>query len=92
MSGILGIVFAILAMFTWALVFWPLAVLFSLASLRSKDGIATGITGLFLSAVAFAVSPSLWIVAGSLLAGAGFTGAALINSAGKRNPIRMPGW
>lgn len=71
--GVLGCCLGLLAVFSFGLVFVPLAVLISLLGLlmglagRSAAGTIAGIGGLTLSAIGFFSSPTLMLVTGGLL-------------------------
>jgi hypothetical protein len=73
MSGLFGCVFAFLAIFSFAMLFLPFAILFSTISLlRSISGLsATGFgaatVSIILTGIGFIVSPSAWLVVAGLL-------------------------
>lgn len=67
MSGWSGIVFGVLGVFTFGVLFVPVAALFSLTSIfrsslsRNPCGLVIGLVGLLLAVVGFVVSPTMWI-------------------------------
>jgi hypothetical protein len=71
MSGLLGCVFGILGIFTWGLIFVPLAAICSLVGLLrgiagfSISGIGCSLLAAVLTARGFVVSPSLWLLVGA---------------------------
>jgi TPR repeat protein len=73
LAGLFGCLFGILGIFTFGIVFVPLAALCAVIGLArgigggSAAGMGTSILAGLLSVVGFAVSPSLWLVAGGLL-------------------------
>jgi zinc-ribbon domain len=75
LTGVFACLFGILGIFTWGLVFVPLAALCSVIGMlrglvgRSISGFSISLMGAFLAFVGVVVSPSLWlIVAGFLVA------------------------
>jgi hypothetical protein len=70
LSGLLSCVFGILGIFTWGLIFVPLAAVCSLVGLLrgsaglSISGIGCSLLGAVLTAWGFVVSPSLWLLLG----------------------------
>lgn len=68
LAGLLGCAFGILGIFTWGLIFVPLAALCSLFGFvrgiarSSASGVGVSILAGFLTIAGFAVSPSLWVV------------------------------
>jgi hypothetical protein len=70
LSGLLSCVFGILGIFTWGLIFVPLAAVCSLVGLLrgsaglSISGIGCSLLGAVLTAWGFVVSPSLWLLPG----------------------------
>ena len=70
-SGVLGIVFGLLGIFTIGLIFVPLAGLCSCVGLirgnaaGNRLGVGLSLIGGFLTAAGFSVSPSLWLLAGA---------------------------
>lgn len=72
LAGVLGCVFGILGIFTFALVFVPLAAVCSGIGLllgltgRSGSGFGVSLIGCFLTAAGVIVSPSLWVLVGGL--------------------------
>ena len=76
LAGLFGCVFGLLGIFTFALLFVPLAALCSGIGLllgtvgRSSSGFGVSLLGCFLTAIGVVVSPSLWVVLGGLLVAA----------------------
>lgn len=71
LSGLLGCVFGIFGIFTWGLIFVPLAAICSLVGLLrgiagfSISGIGCSLLAAMLTAWGFVVSPSLWLLLGA---------------------------
>jgi hypothetical protein len=74
LAGVLGCVFGVLGILTLGVVFVPLAALCSVLGLLrgliglSSSGIAVSLLGGVLTIIGFVFSPSLWLLAGGLLA------------------------
>lgn len=71
-SGIVGSIFAVLGIFSVALLFLPFAVLFSVLSLLrsitgpSASGFAAAMASSFLTVIGFVVSPTAWLAVAAL--------------------------
>lgn len=74
LAGLLGCLFAVLGIFTVGFVFVPLAAICTGAGLirsiagRNIAGFGTSLIAGLLTTIGFAVSPSLWLLAGGILA------------------------
>jgi hypothetical protein len=74
LAGVLACIFGILGIFTFAVVFVPLAAICSVIGLllglagRSGSGFGLSLVGGVLTAAGFTVSPSLWLLFGGLFA------------------------
>ena len=72
-AGLLGCLFGVLGILTSGIIFVPLAALCAVIGLlrglggRSAAGVGTSLLAGILSVIGFAVSPSLWLLAGGLL-------------------------
>ena len=72
-TGLLGILFGLLGIFTIGLLFTPLAALFSIVALLralsciSPTGILIALTGSFLTVIGIVVSPTLWVAIGLII-------------------------